>query len=186
MNLNLNTLKPLFVIIGISLSINTYANSVVNIVVNDNYADVRDNLVDAIEQKSIKISKIFHASDMLDRTKGDVFNMSNMYSKLQGNIDKVFNMSNYDADNKNLVPKKVYKKAEIIEFCSADISHELVLANPLNIAVCPFKIAIFSLRDSPQQTHIIYNKLTAFDNNSKAAIAKANNLIKSLAESASW
>ncbi len=165
---------------------NIHANTLINTIVNDKYENVRDNLVDAIEQKSIKISKIFQASAMLDRTQSEVFSMSGMYSRMQSGLNKMLTMPNLGQTNKRPKPKRVYEKAEIIEFCSADISHELILANPLNIAICPFKIAIFSLADSPHQTHLVYYKFVPMDKDSKAVIDKANHLIETLVENASW
>ncbi len=135
----------------------TLANIVTNKVVGSPYKDVRSNLIDAIEEKALNISKIYHASDMLDRTKDSISNA-----------------------------RKIYEQAEIIEFCSANISHQLVLANPLNISACPFKIALYSLVNNPEQTHIIYTKLSAIDKASEAPSSKANELVQSLVENAAW
>ncbi len=133
------------------------SNVVISKVVDNPYEDVRSNLIDAIEEKALNISKIYHASDMLNRTKDSVKNAKN-----------------------------IYQKAEIIEFCSAKISHQLTLANHLNIAFCPFKIALYSLTKSPKQTHIIYTQLKPIDKASIKPSAEANKLIESLVESAAW
>ncbi|MBT3276401.1 hypothetical protein [Candidatus Thioglobus sp.] len=135
----------------------TLANTLVSSVTNNSYEDVRDNLVDAIEEKALNISKIYHASDMLNRTKDSISNA-----------------------------KEIYHQAEIIEFCSASISHQLVLANHLNISACPFKIALYTLSNNSKQTHLVYTKLKPLDQQSEAPTIKANKLIQSLIENATW
>ncbi len=150
-------LKCFLSITFICLTGSASANIIISKVIDNPYKDVRNNLIDAIEEKALNISKIYHASDMLNRTKDSVKNA-----------------------------KKIYQKAEIIEFCSAKISHQLVLANHLNIASCPFKIALYSLTKNPKQTHIIYTQLKSIDKASIKPSAKANELIEHLVESAAW
>ncbi|MCP5017164.1 MAG: DUF302 domain-containing protein, partial [Ketobacter sp.] len=38
----------------------------------------------------------------------------------------------------------VFKKAESIEFCSALMSHRMMSADPSNLVLCPFTIAVYS------------------------------------------
>ncbi|MBC8493877.1 MAG: DUF302 domain-containing protein [Candidatus Thioglobus sp.] len=152
-----STFKHFLFITFILLIKTSSANTVINTAINNPYKDVRSNLIDAIEEKALNISKIYHASDMLNRTKDSVQNAKN-----------------------------IYQKAEIIEFCSAKISHQLVSANHLNISACPFKIALYSLVDNPNKTHVVYTKLTPLDLKSAPPTTQANKLIQSLVESAAW
>ncbi len=179
-----NIVKKFFLTLGLCIAFNAHSNSVVSVVVDDNYEDIRSNLIDAIEQKAINISKIYHASDMLNRTQEEVFNIKTFYNKAISNFDKMLNTPP-DSKNKKAV-QQIYKKAEIIAFCSAKISHELVIANPLNISLCPFEIALYTLNSSPNQTHIVYTELSALDQKSQKSTTDANELIKSLVQSASW
>lgn len=185
MNNSINIIKKLFLTLGLCVTLSAHANSVISIVVEDKYEDIRGNLIDAIEQKAINISKIYHASDMLNRTQSEVFNIENIYNKAKSSFDKMLNpLASKPKNNISISP--IYKKAEIIAFCSAKISHELVIANPLNISLCPFEIALYTLNSAPNQTHIVYTKLKALDKQSEKATTDANELIKSLVESASW
>jgi uncharacterized protein (DUF302 family) len=154
----MNSTKKILITISLCLATtHTLANSTVSSVANNSYEDVRDNLIDAIEEKALNISKIYHASDMLNRTKDSISNA-----------------------------KEIYNQAEIIEFCSASISHQLVLANHLNISACPFKIALYTLSGNSKQTHLVYTELKPLDQQSEAPTIKANKLIQSLIESATW
>ncbi|SMN16179.1 hypothetical protein CRYPA_46 [uncultured Candidatus Thioglobus sp.] len=181
--INLNILLLLLLI-----STNTLASSVITTIIKSNYKDVRNNILDSIEEKALNVANVYHASDMLKRTKNEVFNLTNIYSKVSSNIKTVLSMPIIKIENtdKTIGIKNIYKNAEIIEFCSAKISHELVLANPDNIALCPFKIAIYSLNSHPDQTHIVYTKLNPLDKKSIKPTAKANELILSLVMDASW
>jgi len=154
----MNSISKQFLFTTIACFANiTSANTTISQAVDNSYEDVRSNLIDAIEEKALNISKIYHASGMLNRTKDSIQNA-----------------------------KEIYQQAEIIEFCSAKISHQLVLANHLNIASCPFKIALYTLNSNPKQTHIIYTKLKPLDKQSEAPTNKANQLVESLVESATW
>ncbi|ALE52949.1 hypothetical protein SP60_06925 [Candidatus Thioglobus autotrophicus] len=151
------TAKLLLLITGIYFSNTTWANTVISTSVDNTYEDIRSNLIDGIEQRALNISKIYHASDMLNRTKDSISNA-----------------------------KEIYHQAEIIEFCSASISHQLVLANHLNISACPFKIALYTLSNNSKQTHLVYTKLKPLDQQSEAPTIKANKLIQSLIENVTW
>ncbi len=89
------------------------------------FEDVKDDLVAAIEGRGLVISYVSHASKMLDRTAAAV----------EG-------------------ARKVYDQAEILLFCKADLSHRLVEANPHNIVLCPYAIAVYTLTDQPNVVHL--------------------------------
>lgn len=125
------------------------------IIIQAKYQDVRDDILDSVRGKGINIAGVFHASKMLNNTKG------------------VFNFR-----------RNVYKNAEIIEFCSARISHEISRANPLNILLCPFKIAVFNLEKNPDNIHVVYALPETTDKKSKKAIRKIEGLIRSIIEDA--
>lgn len=96
---------------------------------DSDFNDTRDNLVFAIESRGLVISYVSHASDMLERTAEAVG-----------------------------VTTPVYQDAEILLFCKADLSHALVAANPHNITLCPYGIAVYSLTDEPGQSFIAIQK----------------------------
>jgi uncharacterized protein (DUF302 family) len=133
------------------------ANSINTTIIKSDYKNVRSNILDSIEEKALNIANVYHASEMLNRTKG------------------IFSFG-----------RNIYKNAEIIEFCSAKISHEMARANHLNILLCPFKIAIYTLNSNPENTYVIYSVPDPIDENSKKSMAKVTALIRSIVESAAW
>ena len=97
--------------------------------VEADFDEVKDDLLLAIEGKGIVVSYIAHASKMFTRT-----------SAALG------------------IKENVYHKAEIILFCKAEISHELVQTDPHNLVLCPYPIAIYSLAKQPKVTYISTKK----------------------------
>ena len=80
------------------------------------YHEVRANLVDAIESRGIVISYTAHAASMLQRTAEAVGAM-----------------------------RQAYDNADILLFCKADMTYELTIDNPHNLALCPYSISIYTL-----------------------------------------
>lgn len=84
--------------------------------VSHSFEDVRDAVVMAIENRGLVINYTSHIADMLARTGADIG-----------------------------ASKKVFEQAEIIEFCSAKLSRQMMEADPHNIVLCPFAISIYRL-----------------------------------------
>lgn len=84
--------------------------------VSGEFEDVRDDLVDAIESEGMVISYISHAQAMLSRTAITV-----------------------DA------AENIYRDAEVVLFCQAARAHRLVVANPHNLVLCPYAVAVYTL-----------------------------------------
>jgi hypothetical protein len=80
------------------------------------YIDIKSDLVDAIESRGIVISYVAHAASMLQRTADAVGALG-----------------------------KAYDNADILLFCKADLTYSLTIANPHNIALCPYSISIYTL-----------------------------------------
>jgi uncharacterized protein (DUF302 family) len=89
-----------------------------------NFADVRDDLVLAIEKRGLVINYTAHVGDMLERTGRD--------------LGKT---------------KRIYDKAEVIEFCSATASRAMMEADPQNLVYCPYTIAVYTL---PGKSGVVY------------------------------
>ncbi len=77
------------------------------------FDDTRDAITLAIEGRGLVINYVSHIGDMLDRTGADIG-----------------------------ATRQVYAKAEIIEFCSAGLSRQMMELDPHNIVLCPFAIAV--------------------------------------------
>lgn len=54
--------------------------------------------------------------------------------------------------------KTPYLNARFMQFCSAKLTHEVVSANPLNIAICPYVVFIYEVRGRPGVIHVGYRK----------------------------
>jgi len=93
------------------------------------YHNVKEDLVDAIESYGMVVSYTAHAAAMLERTAGAV-----------GAI------------------KKVYDFADILLFCKANTTYDLTLANPHNIVLCPYAIAVYTLREDKDTVYISFRK----------------------------
>lgn len=86
------------------------------------YHNVRDDLVQAIEDEGLVISYTAHLANMLRRTA-----------------------------NATGATKQVYENAETLMFCSAELTYDLTLHNPHNITLCPYSISIYTLSDDPSE-----------------------------------
>ncbi len=97
--------------------------------VEADFADAKQDLLDAIADKGLVLSYTAYAKAMFDRT---------------ANI----------AGGK----KPVYDNAEIVLFCKADLSHDLVQAAPHNLILCPYAIAIYVLHKEPKRVYLSFRE----------------------------
>ncbi|BBO99989.1 DUF302 domain-containing protein [Sulfuriferula nivalis] len=93
------------------------------------FETVRDSIVSSVEGRGLKINHINHISEMLARTGKDLG-----------------------------ASKEVYLNAEQIEFCSATLSRSMMEADPTNIMVCPYSIAVYNLPAQPNMIYVSYRK----------------------------
>jgi uncharacterized protein (DUF302 family) len=98
------------------------------------FEDVRDDLIMAIENRGLKINHTNHIADMLARTGTAVGDT-----------------------------RQVYGQAEQVEFCKADLSRTMMLADPSNIVFCPYIIAIYTTPDVKGRVFVAYRKPIAFN-----------------------
>lgn len=93
------------------------------------FADVRDAVVMAIERRGLVVNSISRLGEMLQRTAADLG-----------------------------ATKQVYVQAEIVEFCSARFSRQMLEADPHDIVLCPFTIAIYTLPGETGGTWVAYRR----------------------------
>ncbi len=93
----------------------------------EDYEIVRENLEIAITDRGFVIGGVLRISAMLDRTGKDLG-----------------------------FEKRVYRRAESIEFCSAAMTYRMAVADPRNVASCPFTIAVFERVDDPGRIHVVF------------------------------
>jgi uncharacterized protein (DUF302 family) len=101
--------------------------------VTRSFADVKESLVAAIENRGLVINTTSHVGEMLERTGKDVGSS-----------------------------RRIYKDAEIIEFCSAKTSRSVMEPDPKAITLCPYSISIYTL---PEQADVVYVAYRKFPNN---------------------
>ena len=94
------------------------------------FADVKQDLEDAIVNRGLVIDYNAKIGDMLERTGKDVGST-----------------------------KKIYNGAETVQFCSAVLSRKTMEADPANIAFCPYVIFYYERADQPGTVHIGFREL---------------------------
>lgn len=97
--------------------------------VQGNFANVKDNVANAIAKRGFVIDYTAHIGAMLDRTAKDVG-----------------------------ATKKIYAAAEAVQFCSATVSRRTMEADPANIVFCPYVIAIYALAADPKTIYVAYRR----------------------------
>lgn len=111
--------------LALTLSPPALAQDYTSRVVDESFDDVAFSLESAILDQGLTIDSVSHVGDMLERTRADV------------GSDVV-----------------LYSDAIVYSFCSASVSREVMEADIMNIAFCPYGIFIFSTPDAPDQTTI--------------------------------
>lgn len=122
--------------------------------VESGFDETKDFLQLAITDKGMKISTTMHISEMLDRTAKDTG-----------------------------LEKRLYEKAESLEFCSVIMSYKMSEAHPANLAVCPLTISLYTLPDAPEHTYITYQRPYLLGDGAEAADALVE-LLDSIVRSA--
>ena len=120
------------------------------------FFEIDQNIRSAIIGKGINIAHILPASSMLQRT-GSAFGYKN----------------------------DVYADAEILEFCSANISHKLSRIDPDNIVLCPFTISVYALTSEPGVVRVSY-RIPVGKPGSEKVIKEIQELIEGILEDAQW
>ncbi|HHJ20153.1 MAG TPA: DUF302 domain-containing protein [Gammaproteobacteria bacterium] len=120
--------------------------------VKSDFESAKDALLDAIQGRGMVVSYTSHADAMLGRTAGAVG-----------------------------ATELVYKHAEILLFCKADLSHNLVAASPHNIVMCPYSIAVYETKDEPG---VVYYSYRSADDSKIPAVKLIQKLLDSVVNEA--
>jgi len=105
------------------------------------FADVRQDLEDAIINRGYVIDFKGAIGTMLARTRNDVGSS-----------------------------KKLYKNAEFLIFCSAKLSRATMEADPHNIAFCPYAMVVYELSKSPGTIYVSHRNLKSSGSKQLAVI----------------
>jgi uncharacterized protein (DUF302 family) len=111
------TFKTALIAAGLALStLPAAAQDVITYTVDENFDDLLFSLENAIIDRGLNIDGHSHVGDMLERTKGDVGSDVTIFSH-----------------------------ADVLSFCSADVSRQVMEADHMNVMFCPYDIFVFAL-----------------------------------------
>lgn len=119
--------------------------------VTADYDQVWDDLTAALTNRGLVISSVSHVGEMLRRT-----------GKALG------------------ARQQLFARANVMEFCSAIISRQMMQANPHYIAFCPYQIMVYSLPDSPGTVYLSYRRLLWDKVRDRAPLQAVENLLEGL------
>ena len=91
------------------------------------FADVKERVVMALENRGLVLNNTAHVGEMLDRTGRDLGRA-----------------------------QRIYGQAEVLEFCSAALSRGTMEADPHNIVFCPYAIAVYTLPQASGTVYLSY------------------------------
>jgi len=103
------------------------AQEMVTYTTDQNFGDVAFGLESAILDRGLVIDSVSHVGEMLERTRADVGS-----------------------------DVMLFKEADAYSFCSATLSREVMEADPMNIAYCPYDIFIAERADAESEVIIGY------------------------------
>lgn len=108
------------------------------------FADVRQDLIDAIINQGYVLDFNGRVGDMLKRTRKDVGG------------------------------KPLYREAEYMVFCSAVLSRKTMEADIRNIGYCPYILTVYESNANPGTIYVGYRKLTSgkYSHDSLTAVEK--------------
>lgn len=110
---------------AIFLATPTFAQDVTSWVVDDTFDNVSFSVESAILDKGLTIDFVSHVGEMLERTRVDVGSDITLYTE-----------------------------GLVYSFCSASVSRDVMEADIMNIAFCPYGIFVFSTPENPDQTTV--------------------------------
>ena len=93
------------------------------------FEDLKSALVFAIENRGLVVSTVSHVGEMLERTGRDLGN-----------------------------PERIFVQGDVLEFCSAVLSRQVMEADPHTIAFCPYTIAVYVLPQEPATVYVSYRR----------------------------
>ena len=103
--------------------------SVVEVTASGSWDDVKQQLVLAIENHGLVVNHESKVGEMLERTGKDLG-----------------------------AAKQIYARAEVLEFCSATLSRQVMEADARLLALCPYGVAIYTLPGEAGKVHLVYRR----------------------------
>ena len=117
------------------------SDAVVEVKARGTFEDVKQMLVLAIENRGLVVNHQSAVGEMLERTGKDLN-----------------------------AGKRIYERAELLEFGSAHLSRQVMEADARLLAFCPFGVGIYVLPDERDIVHLVYRR-PRLDGDGRAAQA---------------
>jgi uncharacterized protein (DUF302 family) len=96
------------------------------------FQDVKERVLQAIENRGLVLNYTARIGAMLERTGKDIG-----------------------------TARRIYGDAEMLEFCSARASRDTMEADPRNIVFCPYSIAVYTLPKEKDRVYVAYRRVGA-------------------------
>jgi len=119
--------------------------------IHADYDDVWKSLEMALNERGLTVSSVSHVGEMLDRT-----------GRALGRT------------------KKIFDKANVMEFCSAVISRDMLERNPHFLAFCPYQIMVYTLPEDEKKVYLSYRRLIWKDDSGREVLDSVENLLDSV------
>ena len=108
------------------------ADPVVEARAKGSFDEVKQLLVIAIEGQGLVVDHVSNVGEMLARTGRDLG-----------------------------ATTRIYERAEVLQFCSANYSRQLMSTDPRLLAFCPFGVSIYTLPGETDTVHVVYRRMQA-------------------------
>jgi len=95
--------------------------------IKGDFADIKERVVMALENRGLTLNNTARVGEMLARTGRDLGR-----------------------------ERRIYGQAEVLEFCSAALSRATMEADPRNIVFCPYAIAVYTVPQTPGTVYLSY------------------------------
>jgi uncharacterized protein (DUF302 family) len=110
----------------------SHAQSVAETVTKGSFDEIKQLLVVAIENQGLVVDHLSKVGEMLERTGKDLG-----------------------------ATRKLYDRAEVLQFCSANFSRQMMEADHRLLAFCPFGVGIYTLPGETGSVHLVYRRMAA-------------------------
>ncbi|MDA8214623.1 MAG: DUF302 domain-containing protein [Nitrospiraceae bacterium] len=115
------------------------------------YDEIWKGLETALNERGLTVSSVSHVGEMLERTGRELGRT-----------------------------KKIFGKANVLEFCSAVISRDMMERNPHFLAFCPYQIMVYTLPDDEKKVYLSYRHLIWKDDSGKDVLGPVEKLVEDL------
>jgi uncharacterized protein (DUF302 family) len=120
------------------------------------FDEVREAVEMAITERGMVVNNVSHVGEMLERTGKDLGET-----------------------------RKIFLKADVLEFCSAVVSRKMMEPDPDNIVFCPYTISVYVVPEKPDEVRVAYRKPQLVGSpDSQKALKAVDDLLSSIVKDA--